>query len=67
METSFAITYADKDGKDFNGIPWMGDAPSSREECLSMAQGLVSPLFLIETELILLLLEEKLILRAKKK
>lgn len=42
METSFAIAYADKDGKDFNGIPWIGDAPVSREECLSMAQGLVS-------------------------
>lgn len=43
MKSSFAIAYADKDGKDFNGIPWILDDLNNEEECLTksieMSQG----------------------------
>lgn len=38
MKSSFAIAYADKNGKDFNGIPWILDDLNDKEECLDKAE-----------------------------
>ena len=38
MKSSFALAYADKNGKDFNGIPWILDDLNDKEECLDKAE-----------------------------
>ena len=38
MKSSFAIAYADKDGKDFNGIPWILDDLNNEKECLTKSK-----------------------------
>ncbi len=32
--TNYAIAYTDKNGKDFNGIPWVLEDFNSKEECM---------------------------------
>ena len=34
MKSNFAIAYCDKDGKDFNGVPWILDDISNKKECI---------------------------------
>lgn len=34
MKSSYAIAYANEDGRDFNGIPWILDDLENKEECL---------------------------------
>lgn len=41
MKTGFAIAYADKKGKDFNGIPWILDDLNNKEECLDKSEEMV--------------------------
>lgn len=41
MKTGFAIAYADKNGKDFNGIPWILDDLNNKEECLDKSEEMV--------------------------
>jgi hypothetical protein len=38
MKTGFAIAYKDKNGKDFNGIPWILDGFNNKEECMDKAK-----------------------------
>lgn len=40
MKSSYAIAYSDKNGKDFNGKPWILDDCDNAEECLSSAKGM---------------------------
>lgn len=41
MKTGLAIAYADKNGRDFNGIPWILDDLNNREECLNKLEKMV--------------------------
>lgn len=41
MKSSFAIAYADKNGKDFNGMPWILDDLNNKEECMDKSEEMV--------------------------
>ena len=41
MKTGLARAYADKNGRDFNGIPWILDDLNNREECLNKSEKMV--------------------------
>lgn len=42
MKSSFAIAYANEDGRDFNGIPWILDDLENEKECISKALEMIS-------------------------
>lgn len=35
MKSSYAIAYTNKDGRDFNGLPWILDDLNNEKECIS--------------------------------
>lgn len=37
MKKSYAIAYSNQDGNDFNGIPWIFDDVSNKDECVLRA------------------------------
>lgn len=37
MKSNFAIAYADENGRDLNGIPWIFDDVNNKKECVSKA------------------------------
>lgn len=42
MKSSFAIAYANQDGRDFNGIPWILDDLNDKKECISKALEMIA-------------------------
>ena len=42
MKSSFAIAYANENGKDFNGIPWILDDLNDETECISKALEIIA-------------------------
>lgn len=42
MKSSFAIAYANEDGRDFNGIPWILDDFENEKECISKALEMIA-------------------------
>lgn len=42
MKSNFAIAYADNNGKDLNGIPWLFDDVNDEEECITKALEMIS-------------------------
>lgn len=42
MRSNFAIAYADENGKDFNGLPWIFDDMNNKEECMSQTLKMIS-------------------------
>ena len=42
MKSSFAIAYANEDGRDFNGIPWILDDLENEKECISKALEMIA-------------------------
>ena len=42
MKSSYAVAYKDKEGKDFNGLPWILDDIKNREDCKNVARRLHS-------------------------
>lgn len=42
MKSSFAIAYANQDGRDFNGIPWILDDLNDEKECISKALEMIA-------------------------
>ena len=42
MKSNFAIAYADNNGKDLNGIPWLFDDVNDKEECIAKALEMIS-------------------------
>ena len=42
MKSSFAIAYANQDGKDFNGLPWILDDLNNEEECMTKVSEMIA-------------------------
>lgn len=46
MKSSYAIAYSNKDGTDFNGIPWILDDVNNKEECITTTFKMIDDGFL---------------------
>lgn len=42
MSFDFAIAYADRDGRDFKGIPWIFDDVDNEKECVSRSLEMIA-------------------------
>lgn len=42
MKSNYAVAYANENGRDLNGIPWIFDDINNKEECLSKALEMIS-------------------------
>ena len=42
MKSSFAIAYANQDGKDFNGLPWILDDLNNKKECMTKVSEMIT-------------------------
>lgn len=41
MKSSYAIAYSNKDGTDFNGVPWILEDINSKDECILTASKMI--------------------------
>lgn len=42
MKSNYAIAYANENGRDLNGIPWIFDDINNKEECLAKTLEMIS-------------------------
>ena len=42
MKRNFAIAYANENGRDFNGIPWIFDDLNNEEECILKVKEMIN-------------------------